>query len=86
MTDITVHIASNDWCLHFVVTATQIPVGPWLLFDSNDEIKAKVFTWGHVSEEDLAPYEINLRRWGIGSVHMQLANSQLSALAEQKRD
>ena len=52
MTDITVHIASNDWCVHFVVTATQIPVGPWLLFDSNDEIKSKVFTWGHVTEED----------------------------------
>jgi hypothetical protein len=53
MTDITVHLASNDWCVHFVVTATQIPVGPWLLFDSNDEIKAKLFTWGHVAEEDL---------------------------------
>jgi hypothetical protein len=43
MTDITVHIASNDWCVHFVVTATQIPVGPWLLFDSNDEIKGKIW-------------------------------------------
>jgi hypothetical protein len=86
MTDITVHIASNDWCVHFVVTATQIPVGPWLLFDSNDEIKAKVFTWGHVSEEDLALYEIDLRRWGIGSVHMQLTDSQLSGLAGRKRD
>jgi hypothetical protein len=85
MTDITVHIASNDWCVHFVVTATQIPVGPWLLFDSNDEIKAKVFTWGHVAEEDLTQYEIDLRRWGTGSVHMQLTDSQLSALAERKR-
>jgi hypothetical protein len=85
MTYITVHIASNDWCVHFVVTATQIPVGPWLLFDSNDEIKAKVFTWNHVSEEDLALYEIDLRRWGIGSVHMQLTDNQLSALAERKR-
>jgi hypothetical protein len=53
-----------------VVTASQIPVGPWLLFDSNDEIKAKVFTWGHVAEEDLTQYEIDLRRWGTGSVHM----------------
>ncbi len=78
MTDITVHIASNDWCVHFVVTATQIPVGPWLLFDSNDEIKAKVFTWGHVTEEDMTQYEIDLRRWGTDSVPMQLTDSQLS--------
>jgi hypothetical protein len=85
MTDITVHIASNDWCVHFVVTDTQKPVGPWLLFDSNDEIKAKVFTWGHVAEEDLTQYEIDLRRWGTGSVHMQLTDSELSALAERKR-
>jgi hypothetical protein len=85
MTDITVHIASNDWCVHFVVTATQIPVGPWLLFDSNDEIKAKVFAWGHVAEEDLTQYEIDLRRWGIGSAHMQLTDSQLSALVARKR-
>jgi hypothetical protein len=58
MTDITVHIASNDWCVHFVVTATQIPIGPWLLFDSNDEIKAKVFTWGNVAEEVMTKGEI----------------------------
>jgi hypothetical protein len=83
MTDITVHIASKDWCVHFGVTATQIPVGPW--FDSNDEIKAKVFTWGQVAEEDLAQYEIDLRRWGIGSVHMQLTDKQLSDLVARER-
>jgi hypothetical protein len=85
MIDITVHIASKEWCVHFVVTATQIPVGPWLLFDSNDEIKAKVFTWGQVAEEDLAQYEIDLRRWGIGSVHIQLTDKQLSDLVARER-
>jgi hypothetical protein len=85
MTDVTVHIASKDWCVHFLVTTTQTPVGPWLLFESNDEIKAKVFTWGHVAEEELAQYEIDLRRWGIGSVHMELTDNQLYALAERKR-
>ena len=67
------------------MTATQIPVGPWLLFDSNDEIKAKVFTWGHLTEEHLTQYEIDLRRRGTGSVHMQLTDSQLSILAARKR-
>ena len=85
MTEITVHIASSHWCVHFVVSATQIPVGPWLLFDSNDEIKAKVFNWGHVAEENLAQYEIDLRRWGIGSVQMELTDNQLSVLAHRKR-
>lgn len=64
---------------------TQIPVGPWLLFDSNDAIKAKVFTWGHVAEEDLTQYEIDLRRCGTGSVRMQLTDSQLPALVARKR-
>lgn len=66
------------------VTACQVPVGPWLLFGSNDEIKAKVITWGHVAEEELAQYERDLRRWGIGSVQMELTDNQLSALAERK--
>jgi hypothetical protein len=85
MTEITVHIASSHWCIHCVVTATQIPVGPGLLFDSNDEIKAEEFTWGHVAEEELAQYEIDLRRWGTGSVRMQLTDRQLSALVARKR-
>lgn len=44
MTDVTAHVASSGWCVHFVITLTQISIEPWLLFDSSDEIKAKVFT------------------------------------------
>jgi hypothetical protein len=53
MTDVTVHVASTAWCVHFVITITQIPIGPWLLFDSSNEIKAKVFTWGDVTAEQI---------------------------------
>jgi hypothetical protein len=85
MTDVTVHVASSEWCVHFVITLTQIPIGPWLLFNSSDEVKAKVFRWGDVSSEQIEQYEIDLRRWGIGSVHMHLTDPQLHALAERKR-
>ena len=46
MTDVTIHVASSEWCVHFVITLTQIPIGPWLLFNSSDEVKAKVFRGG----------------------------------------
>lgn len=59
MTNVTAHVAGSAWCVHFVITATQIPVGPWLLFDSSDEIRAKVFKWGNVTTEQLAQYEID---------------------------
>jgi hypothetical protein len=85
MTDVTVHVASSAWCVHFVITITQIPLEPWLLFGSSDEIKAKVFTWGDVSAEQIQQYETDLRRWGIGNVHMLLTDQQLHSLAERKR-
>jgi hypothetical protein len=85
MTDVTAHIASSGWCVHFVITATQNPIGPWLLFDSSDEIREKVFVWGNVSAAELQQYEIDLRRWGMGTVHMELTDSQLAALAERER-
>jgi hypothetical protein len=46
MTDVTVHVA-----------ITQIPVGPWLLLHSSAEIKAKVFTRGDVTAEQILQYE-----------------------------
>jgi hypothetical protein len=85
MTDVTVHIASSEWCVHFVITITQIPIGPWLLFDRSDEIKAKVFTWGNVTAQQIEQYVIGLRRWGVGSVHVLLTDQQLRTLAERKR-
>jgi hypothetical protein len=85
MTDVTIHVSTGDWCVHFVITATQIPIGPWLLFESSDEIKAKVFTWGSVSDQEMQEYENNLRRWSHGSAHMLLDDRQLRALAARAR-
>jgi len=64
MTDVTVNAASSEWCIHFVVTSTQIPIGPGLLFETSEEIKTKVFRWGSVTVEEMKQYEIDLRRWG----------------------
>jgi hypothetical protein len=84
VTDATVHVAGGSWCVHFVITTTQTPIGPWLLFGSSDEIRVKVFTWGNVTTEQVAQSEIDLRRWGIANVHMNLADQQLHTLVERK--
>jgi hypothetical protein len=39
ITDVTVNVASSGWCVHFVVTSSQVPIGPWLLFESSEDIK-----------------------------------------------
>jgi len=85
MTDVTVHVASSEWCIHFVITLTQTPIGPWLLFDSSEDIKSKVFRWGSVAEEEIQQYEIDLRRWGNAGVHMLLNDQQLRVLAARAR-
>jgi hypothetical protein len=85
MTDVTVNVLKGEWCVHFVITATQVPVGPWLLFESNDEIKAKVFSWGRVTDQAMEEYESDLRRWSHGSANMLLTDEQLKALSERKR-
>ncbi|HTF65101.1 MAG TPA: hypothetical protein VK638_20690 [Edaphobacter sp.] len=85
MTDVTVHVLQGEWCVHFVITATQVPIGPWLLFESSEEIKAKVFSWGAVSDQEIQQYENDLRRWSHGSAHMLLDDRQLKTLAERAR-
>jgi hypothetical protein len=42
MTDVTVHVLKGEWCVHFVITATQVPIGPWLLFESSEEICSRL--------------------------------------------
>jgi hypothetical protein len=85
MTDVTVNVASSGWCVHFVVTSTQVPIGPWLLFESSEEVKTKVFHWGSVTDQEMKQYEIDLRRWGHAGVHMLLSDQQLRSLAERAR-
>jgi hypothetical protein len=85
MTDVTVNVASSEWCVHFVVTSTQTPIGPWLLFESSEEIKTKVFRWSGVADDEMEQYEIDLRRWGHAGIHMLLSDRQLRTLAERAR-
>jgi hypothetical protein len=85
MTDVTVNVASSEWCVHFVVTTTQVPIGPWLLFESSEEIKMKVFCWGSTTYEEMQQYLIDLRRWGHAGVHMLLSDRQLRILAQRAR-
>jgi hypothetical protein len=85
MTDVTVNVASSGWCVHFVVTSSQVPIGPRLLFESSEDIKTKVFHWGTVTDEEMKQYEIDLRRWGHAGVHMLLSDQQLRILAKRMR-
>jgi len=57
------------------VTSTQTPIGPWLLFESSEEIKTKMFR-GAVSPTT---------KWGHAGIHMLLSDRQLRTLAERAR-
>jgi hypothetical protein len=73
------------WCVHFVVTSSQVPIGPWLLFESSEEVKTKMFHWGTATDEEMKQYEIDLRHWGHAGVHILLSDRQLRTLAERAR-
>ena len=59
-------------------------VGPWLLLNSHDEVRA-ILRWGNVSDEELAERESSIRRWGVSSAVLNLTERQLAELIERGR-
>ena len=49
MSPVSVTIMSGDWSVSFIGPDGRTPVGPWLLFDSHEEVKTKVLRWGNIS-------------------------------------
>ena len=79
------NVLSRDWCVHFMDSDYQTRIGPWLLFDSQEDFEAKVLTWGHPSKRDLEQYQQDLGRTGFCTVHLHLADAERAGLIERGR-
>lgn len=80
MPPVSVTIISSEWSVNFIGPDGQTRVGPWLLFDSHDEVKAKVLAWGNVTAEELKEHERSIAAWGVSTVHLNLTDHQFRAL------
>lgn len=58
---VLVNIASGDWSVHFIGPDGQTRIGPWLLFDTHDEVR-KILRWGNITPEELAEHAKKLAR------------------------
>jgi hypothetical protein len=67
------NVMVSDWSVNFIGPDEKTRVGPWLLLDSHDEVRA-ILRWGNVTNEELAEHEINIRRWGVSSAVLNLTD------------
>ena len=84
MPRVLVNVMSSDWAVHFIGPDGKTRIGPWLLLDGPEEVRA-VLRWGNVSNEELAEHESSIRRWGVSTVPLELTERQLAALTERGR-
>ncbi|HEV2711419.1 MAG TPA: hypothetical protein VGU67_14480 [Edaphobacter sp.] len=70
--------------MHFIGPDGQSWVGPWLLFDSGDEVKT-ILRWGGIRASQLAEYENDIRRWNFSSIGLELSDAQFRRLIERGR-
>jgi len=74
----------HEWSVTFVRTATNTRIGPWLLFDTHDEVRT-MLAWGEPSVETMKEHEDSIRRWGISGVEWWLSDRKLAQLIERGR-
>src|SRR5882757_7483512 len=79
---ILINFQSQDWSVHFMDSDGKTRIGPWLLFDSADDIR-RIFKWARATPEQLEDFESCIRRWGQGSVSVTLTDKQRAHLIER---
>jgi hypothetical protein len=84
MPRVLVNVMAGDWSVHFIAPDGRTRLGPWLLLDSHDEVRA-ILRWGNVSADELAEHESSMRRWNVSSVGLDLTELQIAALIERGR-
>ena len=84
MARVLCNVMTSDCSLHFIGPDGKTRIGPWLLLDSHDEVRA-ILRWGNISAEELAEHESSIRRWGVSSAVLNLTDQQLAALIERGR-
>jgi hypothetical protein len=81
---VLVNVMSSDWSVHFIGPDGRTRIGPWLLLDTHDAVRA-ILRWGNVSAEEMEEHERSMRCWGVSSVALELSERQLAALIERGR-
>ena len=74
----------QEWSVTFVRTDTNIRIGPWLLFDTHDEVRT-ILAWGEPSSEEMEEHEDSIRRWSVSGVVWWLTEAKLAQLIERGR-
>ena len=82
MPRVLVNVMSSEWSVHFIGPDGQTRIGPWLLFDSHDEVRS-LLRWGNPSDADMEEHESSIRRWGCSSVAWNITDKQLAQLIER---
>ena len=59
-------------------------IGPWLLFDSHEEV-LEILRWGDISADELEEHESSLRRWNFSSAVLHLTEPKYRVLIERGR-
>ena len=78
------NVMTDDWSVNFIGPDGKTGIGPWLLLNSHDEVRA-ILSWANITDEDLAEHESSIRRWGVSSAVLNLTDRQLAALIERGR-
>jgi hypothetical protein len=80
MARVLCNVMIRDWSVNFIGPDGKTRIGPWLLLDSHEEVRA-ILRWGNITAEELAEHENNIRRWGVSSavLNLTIGNSQHSS-------
>jgi hypothetical protein len=84
MARVLCNVMTSDWSVHFIAPDGKTRVGPWLLFESHEEVRS-ILRWGNITDADLEEHESSIRRWGVSSAVLNLTDRQLAALIERGR-
>jgi hypothetical protein len=84
MARVLCNVMTSDWSVNFIGPDGKTGIGPWLLLDSHDAVRA-ILRWGNISDKELAAHENSIRRWGVSSAVLDLTERQLAALIERGR-
>ena len=79
MTRVLCNVQSQGWAIHFIGPDGTTRVGPWLLFNSHDEVRA-ILAWADISPEELVRHERSIEAWGCSSVVLFLADVKFRVL------
>jgi hypothetical protein len=84
MARVLCNVMFSDWSVHFIAPDGRTRIGPWLLLDSHEEVRA-ILRWGNITAEELEVHENSIRRWSVSSAVLHLTEQQLGALIERGR-